>query len=142
MPAEAAQIARIINMSITTASFPLSWKVDQVVPVFKKENRADCNNRPITLLPLLSKTKEHVVHQQLKSYLQQQHILHPVQHGFRSKRSCCSAFLDLSCHLATKKNNRQYQSITALDYIRAFDTINHSILLHKMATVGFDANAL
>ena len=48
----------------------------------------------------------------------------------------------VSCHLATNKNNGQYQSIAALDYTRAFDTINHSVLLHKMATVGFDANAL
>ena len=85
---------------------------------------------------------EHIVYQQLKSYWEQQHILHPTQHGFHSKKSCCSALLDLSCHLVANKNNGQYQLIAALNYTRAYDTINHSILLHKMAAVGFDANAL
>ena len=102
MPAVAAQIARIFNMSITTASFPSSWKVGQVVPVFKKGNRADYNNYHLRiLLPLLSKTMEHVVHQQLKSYLELQAYPTP-----------CAAWLRLNKFHSVKIKNDFFISST------------------------------
>ena len=81
---------------------------------------------------------EQVIHQQLKNYLVSRHILHPAQQGFRSKRSCRSVLLHLTNTLSSNKNKGQFSSIAVLDYSCAFDTINHSILLRKVANIGFD----
>ena len=130
-------------MSITTTTFPLSWKIGQVVPIYKKGNRASfASYRPVTLLPLLSKAMEHIVHQQLKAYLDEQQVLSSAQHGFRSKRSCCPALLTISNNLSAAKNDGRFSAIAALDYTRAFDTINHEILLRKLAAINFDSNSL
>ena len=130
-------------MSIQTAVYPSSWKVGQNVPIYKKRNRADdANYRPVTLLPLLSKAMERVVPEQLKGYLEQHYIIHSAQHGFHKKRSCCSALLALSNNLSTAKNDGLLSSIAALDFSRAFDAINHSILLKNFASIGYSANAL
>jgi hypothetical protein len=142
LPAIKQPLADIFNVSISTGVFPASWKVAQVVPVYKRGNRADYNSyRPISLLPLLSKVMEHLVHRQVKEYLDKHQLLHNAQHGFRSKRSCCSALLMLSSRLSDAKNNGLYSSLAALDYSRAFDTISHDILVQKMAAKGFDKQA-
>ena len=74
---------------------------------------------------------DQIVHQQLKAYLENHHILHQVQHGFCSKRSCCSASLELSNWLSAAKNDRLFSILGALDYTRAFVTIDHDILIRK-----------
>ena len=143
LPAVAIPLANIFNMSIDTACFPSSWKLGQVVPVHKKGNRVDyANYRPITLLPLLSKAMEHAIHQQLKDYLDANEIIHAAQHGFRRNKSCCSALIALSNQLSATKNKGSYSAVAALDYSRAFDTINHNILLCKLANIGFDEQAV
>ena len=143
LPAVATPIANIFNMLITTTTFPSSWKIGQVVPIYKKGNCASfASYRPVTLLPLLSKAMEHIVHQQLKAYLDEQQVLSSAPHGFRSKRSCCSALLTISNNLSAAKNDGRFSAIAALDYTWAFDTINHEILLPKLAAINFDYNSL
>ena len=85
---------------------------------------------------------EHIVHQQLKAYLDEQQVLSSAPHGFRSKRSCCSALLTISNNLSAAKNDGRFSAIAALDYTRAFDTINHEILLPKLAAINFDYSSL
>jgi hypothetical protein len=70
------------------------------------------------------------------------HIIHPAQHGFRSKRSCCSALTVISNNLSTAKNGGLFSAIAALDFSRAFDTIEHQLLLRKLANTGFGDHAL
>ena len=96
------------------------------------------------LLPLLSKAMKHIVHGQLKAYLDNSNIIHPSQHGFRAKHSCCTALLTLSNRLltlsnrlSTARNSGLFSSIAALNYSRAFDTLNHQLLLNKMKSLNF-----
>jgi retron-type reverse transcriptase len=93
------------------------------------------------LLPLISKIMEQVVHKQLKAYVDRHNVLNTAQHGFRSKRSCGSALLEISNKLSRAKNDGLFSVVAALDYTRAFDTINHKLLLQKLA-VFCDVNAL
>ena len=105
LPEIVAPLANIFNMSINTGVFSSLWKIGQMVPVYRKENRMDYTNyRSIALLPILSKAMEHVVHQYIKTFLSEQHILHAVQHGFHGKKSCYSALLELSNTLSAAKN--------------------------------------
>ncbi len=91
-------------MPIQSVVFPASWKIGQIVPIYKKGNRADfASYRPVKLHPLLFKIMEHIVHQQLTIYLDSQDILHPAQHGFRNKWSCCSVLLSVEQSVNNKK---------------------------------------
>ena len=137
-----ASPAYIFNMSINLGVFPFSWKIGQIVPVYKKGNRTNHTNySPIALLPLLYKAMEHVVHQQIKAFFSEQHI-YAARNGFRGKKSFCSALLELSNALSAAKNSGLCTAIAALDYSRAFDTINHKILLYKLTAINFGAGAL
>ena len=116
---QATPIATIFNLSIDKSVFLSAWKIGQVVPVYMIENRVDyVNYRPITLLPSLSKVIEHVVHEQLKCYLEEHHTIVFAQHGYRSKRSCCSALLTQSNNLSTTKNAGLFSAVAALNYTR------------------------
>ena len=83
---------------------------------------------------------ERTIHQQLKSFLNSANILYSAQHGFRSKKSNCSALLELLSRLAATKNSSKFSIIATLDYSRAFDAINNDIMMRKLSR-HFDADA-
>ena len=142
LPVVAGPITTLFNISIKTGIFPSSWKIVQAIPVYKKENCAESSNyRPLTLLPLLSKVIKYVVHLQLKLFLERRQNLHPAQHRFRSKPPSCSTLLQLSNRPPAVKNDEQFSAFAVLNYSKAFDTINHGILISKLSNY-FDASAL
>ena len=94
------------------------------------------------LLPFLFKAMKHIVHGQLKAYLDNSNIIHPSQNGFCAKHSCCTALLTLSNRLSTARNSGLFSSIAVLDYSRAFDTLNHQLLLNKMKSLNFSLKTL
>jgi hypothetical protein len=136
-------LASIFNMSLASSVFPTTWKTAQVTPIFKKGNRqVIANYRPISLLPLLSKVMEHAINKQLCEHLETSGLLHPSQHGFRRKRSTNTALLILSNRLFIAKNNGQITAMASLDYSRAFDTINHDLLLSKLAKCNISSSTV
>ena len=138
-----APLASLFNMSIATSTFPSSWKMAQVMPVYKKGSRQDiANYRPISLLPILSKVMEHAINTQLCDYLEACNLFHANQHGFRRRKSCCSALLALCSRLFTAKNNGQFTAMASLDFSRAFDTIDHNILLMKLAKFSMSSSVV
>ena len=87
-PAIAPSLAKIINMSLLSGTFPDIWKIGKVVPLFKSGDPTSSNNyRPITILPTLSKIIERIVHLQMHTFLQEHHLIASEQFGFRSKLS-------------------------------------------------------
>ena len=142
-PVISATLADIFNLSLATATFPTAWEIAQVIPIFKKGNRQDiANYRPVSLLPLLSKVMEHIIDRQLCDYLEVSHLLHTSQHGFRRRRSCGTALLTLSCRLFRAKDKNQVTAMASLDYSKAFDTIDHDLLLSKLAKLYMSMSAL
>ena len=126
-------IQKLINMSITQCCFPNLWKSAKVTALFKSGDATNCDNyRPISILPTVSKILERTVKSQLYSYLEENSLLYTQQSGFRSKTSTSTVFLQLTDTLLHNMDKRQVTGVVYLDLKKAFDTVNHSLLLRKL----------
>ena len=126
-------ITALINQSLTTGVFPEKLKTAKVVPIFKKDDIHCFNNyRPISLLPAISKIYEKIVHVQLFDYFTSNNLFYANQYGFRTKFSTEHAVLDFVDRLYTNLDANNTPFTLFLDFSKAFDTIDHTILLNKL----------
>ena len=133
----AKPMAFIINTSLRTAQVPSDWKCARVIPLFKKGKADEMDNyRPISILPVLSKVLERAVHIQLYKYLQQNKILSPYQCGFRKCHSTEFAALSFSDNIRRNMDQGQLTGAVFIDLRKAFDTVDHAVLLDKLSNLG------
>ena len=139
----ALPISQICNLSIKLSTFPKDCKVAKITPLYKKGSRTEAKNyRPISLLPIISKVIEKTIHQQLEEYLSSNHIFYKFQSGFRSNHSTDTCLTYLSNKILTGFDNGLLTGLIAIDLQKAFDTIDHAILLRKMKILGFSENVI
>lgn len=132
-------ITVIVNTSIVTGSFPALWKYANVVPGFKNGDVNDVSNyRPISLLPILSKVLEKIVARQLMTFLETNKLLSNSQHGFRDKLSTETALLKVTDKVYKNIDEKKITLITLCDLSKAFDSVNHTMLLRKMLNLKID----
>ena len=133
----------IINNSLITGSFPDSLKKARVIPIFKEGDKTNINNyRPISILPIMSKIFEKLVYKQLYEYLEQNSFLNNYQYGFRARKSTTQAILNLLQYLYKNIDSGKIIFSIFLDFRKAFDSVNHKILLSKLETYGIRGVAL
>ena len=133
----------IINRSISTGYFPKSMKVARVVPLPKPGNSRDMNNyRPISVLPLLSKVFEKVLFLQLYNYFESNGMFFDNQFGFRRNRSTTIAVLNFTRYLYDSIDSGNVVLSLFLDFRKAFDCVDHGILLSKLEFYGIRGIAL
>ena len=126
-------ITYIYNLCIAQNIFPSSFKKAKVIPLPKSNLVSDLNNyRPISLLPVLSKILEKHVHGHFISFLEMHKLLHPFQSGFRHNHSCTTALTLLTNKWLSAINDFQMSGVVFLDFSKAFDLVNHNILLEKL----------
>ena len=136
-------LAYIFNLSISTGIFPDALKVAKVVPVFKKDDpHVFSNYRPISLLPCFSKILERLIYNRLDHFLTRFNILHDNQYGFRKNHSTDLALLDICNNISSSLNLNHHTIGIFLDLSKAFDTIDHGILLAKLHHYGIRGVAL
>lgn len=131
-------VARLYQQSLETGIIPSDWKMAAVHPIFKKGDKADAlNYRPVSLTSILCKQLEHIIVSQMNGYLSAHNILYDRQHGFRAGQSCETALASL-IHDWAGTVDPSFVSIDALllDFAKAFDTVPHNRLLHKIAHMG------
>ncbi len=107
------------------------------MPIFKSGDAGDYKNyRPISLLPALSKIFEKLMLCRLNTFLSKHHILHESQHGFCTKHSTCTAITDVLDTVTHGMDNKLLTLGVFVDVAKAFDSINHEILLAKLEHYG------
>ena len=122
---------------------PDDWRAANIVPVYKKvEKHVASNYRPVSLTSMACKLLEHIIHSSVMDHFDQHHILCDEQHGFRSKRSCESQLLIAIDETAKNMEEGDQTDVILLDFVKAFDKVPHSRLLHKMDYYGVRDNTL
>ena len=127
----------IIQSSLREGVFPQNLKRAKVVPIHKGGSRIDITNyRPISLLSCFSKIYEKVMHARLTKHLKFDNIMFTSQYGFRSGHSCEHALLEAQNRILKSLEKKQITALLLLDFSKAFDMVDHGILLSKLEHYG------
>jgi len=136
-------LTEIINCSMLYGIVPNQLKEAKVVPVFKKGDKDSLiNYRPISVLPYFAKYLEKVMYDRLSSYIHGANILQQSQYGFRQNHSTYMALLDMEDKITKAIDNNEYSVGIFIDLAKAFDTVDHGILLKKLSNYGIRGTQL
>ena len=140
----APSLTYIFNLSLASGIYINEWKRARVTPIYKSEDKTKCENyRLISILPVISKVLEKEIFRQLYGYLTDNDLLSKLQSGFRPKHSTLSALIQLCDDWLSNTDVGKINCVVFLDIRKAFDSINHEILLQKMnLNFGISGNAL
>ena len=130
-------LTHIVNLSFISGVFPNSLKIAKIVPIFKKDDPAQVENyRPISLLPAISKILEKIAYIRLYKFLNENNLLNSNQFGFRSGYSTDYAIIQSCDKIINTLAKKEHIIGIFLDLSKAFDTIDHHILIYKLSTYG------
>ncbi len=133
----------ILNNSLNSEIFPESWKLAHIIPIPKVNNPLNFSDlRPISILPTPSKLLEKAVLDQLTNYLNFNNILPDEQSGFRKFFSTTTLLVQITSIIYEALNNNKVTSLILLDFSKAFDSINHDIMIDNLKDIGLSKSAL
>ena len=125
-------LANIFNISISSGIYPDLLKTARVTPIYKNGEKSDPSNyRPISVLSLMNKVFEKILHKRLYKYLTKFKILYEYQFGFREGHSTTQALIEITDRLKSAIDNKDLTCGIFIDLTKAFDTEDHNILLEK-----------
>ena len=137
----AAAMATIFQASIITGKLPSDWLNANIAPVYKKGDvHLPENCRPVSLTCVSCKLLEHILCKHILDHLERNKILTSLNHGFRSGYSCKTQLVTTVHDLLGKFDIRAQIDMVILDFSKAFYTVPHQKLLHKMRQYGVDGN--
>ena len=138
LPALVPSLTLIFNTSIKTNTFPYLWKFGYIIPLNKVSQPKSLNDtRPITNLSHISKAFDKILTSQIIQYLESHNLIDNYQFGFRHSHSTQTALLYLLEHIRTALDNKQVVILMLFDFSKAFDSLDHRILLLRLRQIGF-----
>ena len=136
-------VTLLINLSYETYTFPNCLKHARIKPLYKSEDINEPKNyRPISILPTLSKIFERAATNQITKYLEQNNLITHTQHAYRQKHSTQTCLIEVVNHLYEILDNKKTPAIISLDLSKAFDSINHDLLLSKLADLKMSESTI
>ena len=127
----------LFNMSLTSGIHPDIFKVAQTIPIFKKGSKlATSNYRPISLLSNLNKILEKLMFNRVFKFLDEQKCFYNLQFGFGEKHSTTHALIEITETIRKALDNKTFACGVFIDLQKAFDTVNHAILIDKLHYYG------
>ena len=128
-------LTKLFNKSLRTGLFPTEWKLTSIVPLYKNGTKGFIENyRPISFFPLVSKTLQRCILNQLLARVT--HLNHSDQHGFLPGKSCTTQLLATFSDIGMNLDGGEEIDILYTDMLKAFDRVNHRLLLAKLDQVG------
>ena len=136
-------MVEIINLSFATGNYIENLKIARVIPIYKeKGSELLCSNyRPISLLSNINKIIEKLMHERLYSFLTKHNIIYDLQFGFRKKHSTTHALMKLTEDIRQALDSGKFSCGIFIDLQKAFDTVDHKILLAKLENYGVRGTA-
>ena len=123
--------------------FPDALKLAKVIPIHKGDSVLSvANYRPISLLPIFSKIMERLIYNQFIEFINEQKILSELQFGFQKNKSTEQAITSIISNITNSLSNKHSSYCIFLDFAKAFDTVNHQILIEKLKYYGVDGTTL
>ena len=130
-------LTHLFNCLFKLDMFPDCLKVSKVLAVYKSGEKSEVYNyRPIFILSSISKVLKKLIHIRSSTFLNKHSILLPTQYGLRANHSTIHALLDVITSSYDNINNSKFTALLLLDLRKAFDTVNHNILLNKLERYG------
>ena len=137
------EVTILYNRIITSCVFPDRWKIATVTPIPKVQNAQHPTDlRPISLLPIPGKLLEKYITKKITYFLEEKNYFDENQFGFRKNKSTTGALTTILDDIISQLNNSKYSLVAYLDFQKAFDTINHEILINKLRDAGLGKNLL
>jgi len=136
-------LKHVIALSLSTGSVPTQFKIAKIVPIFKSGEKNNMDNyRPISLLSNFSKICEKVVANRLVLFLETNDLLTANQFGFRKKHSTIHPMVQFTNFISNALNKKEHAIALFCDLRKAFDTVDHDILIKKLKKIGIKGTAL
>ncbi len=136
-------LTHIFNRTVVSGKIPSKWKTAGVTPIVKQGDKCDISNYiPISIVPLVMNILERAIHNQLYDYLTENNIISPLQSGFRKSYSTLTSLLDVTDIIHQSIEDGKGTGILFLDLKKAFDTVNHGLLVKKLGQYCIDNSSL
>ncbi len=132
-PVLSIYLAKIFSLSLKIGYVPKCWKMKRVSPIHKGDEKTDPSNyRPISILPIPMKIFEKIVHDQVSTFIKENSVIQDRQSGFRKLFSTNTAVVDVSETILEQLDQNKFVGAVLIDLKKAFDTVDHKILLKKL----------
>ena len=136
-------LSYFFQKSFNEKKIPNKWREANITPIFKSGSRMESSNyRPVSLTSVVSKVMERLIQVEILFFLESNSLISSNQHGFRPGKSCITNLIETFDFLSEANKNKMPVDAIFLDFSKAFDTVPHRRLIHKLASYGLDQNLI